>query len=133
MGKILIINGANFSENALGKVDILKSIPITWDGGDGEKQIFYRDTGNTQTLSSGTDMWGCAKVDVSKYVGSNIKIDVYCFSTAFCLFVKENNEVIESFQTKELIEKLIPEECAYLLLSNSFKNMPAPNIYKIVE
>ena len=81
--------------------------------------------------------YGAAEIDVSSIIGFSVKINTYCSDNAFNLFVKEDGTVIEKWQQDgiEDIEKIIPNDCKYLLLSNYFYNSsleekkPTPTLY----
>jgi len=99
---------------------------IVWDGGTENRRVYYNSEGVKVNVGTGTlgGRWGTAKIPCADYVGKTIGISTYCTtysgSVVRCLFVTSNKSVIENWNQNGYIEKLVPENAAYLLLSNYF-------------
>ena len=104
-----------------------KMLSIVWDGGTSARKVYYDKYGVKQRvdLTDGA-FYGTAKVPCAEYIGRKIGINVVCTHSGSddvkCLFTTANNVVIEYWNQNEYTEKVIPENAAYLLLSNSFAN-----------
>ena len=104
-----------------------KQLQLQWVGASEELQCYYNSSGSlVQVTSIPWTLFGAAKVDVSEFVNNNISINVVCGGVAYCLFVDENNSVLESWTQTTQQVKSIPEDAKYLLLSNRFDNVPNP-------
>ncbi len=104
-----------------------KMLSIVWDGGTSTRKVFYDQNGNKINVDLALGgFYGTAKIPCAEYIGRKIGINVVCTHAGSdivkCLFIKADNVVIEYWNQNEYTEKVIPEDAAYLLLSNSFAN-----------
>lgn len=104
-----------------------KMLSIVWDGGTSARKVYYDKYGVKQSVDLTTGaFYGTAKIPCAEYIGRKIGINVVCTHSGSdvvkCLFITADNVVIEYWNQNEYTEKEIPENAAYLLLSNSFAN-----------
>ena len=104
-------------------------ISITWMGGTTERQCFYGQNGVLQEFTTlQTTKYGAAKIDVSTFVNSSIRISIYASGNAYCHFVGENDNLIETWNATSAQTKTVPSGAKYLLLSNNFVQNPSASV-----
>ena len=104
-------------------------ISVSWIGGTTERQCFYLSDGRLRDVTTlPSTKYGAAKIDVSTFVGLDLRINVYASGDAYCLFVDENNNVISSWNGTGPRIRTVPGNAKYLLLSNNFAQYESPTL-----
>lgn len=117
----ILLNPGAVSKDGFVLLAALKNTNLYIDWQDG---YTYSNNG-TLTPNSNPD-WKAGKIDIERYRGGILTVNVFTQWSVFSCFTDENNTVISTFQQNGELDVTVPENAKWLLVSNYVGYVPNP-------